>query len=256
MKRPARYLLAAGLIGLVLGSAPGLAWADPIVEFEGRYWFPELTAQVKSTLGGLGTNIDLAEDLAVDEENLPDLRVSLNAGPLGRFRLTHTHASLSGNRFIGENILFDGTTFAAGTLVQTDFDADYVRLGWLWQMSLLDIVKLGPILEAKGVWGKTSLTGTVPPVKETQKFAFGFPTIGLAMNVTPLDSIDLFAEVSGLPAGGLGYFVDAEIGVKIIPIRFVSIVGGYRVFDIKVESGGDSARLLLHGAFIGATVRF
>lgn len=256
MKYPARYLLAAGFMGLVLGSTPGVPRADPIVEFEGRYWFPELTAQVKSTLGGVGTNIDLANDLGVHDENLPDLRVSLNAGPLGRFRLAHTRASLSGNKFVGENILFNGTIFPAGTLVQTDFDADYVRLGWLWQMSLLDIVKLGPILEAKGVWGRTSLTGTAPPVKETQKFAFGFPTIGVTMNVTPLDFIDVFAEVSGLPAGNLGYFLDAEIGVKIIPIKFVSIVGGYRVFDIKVESGGDSARLLLHGAFIGATVRF
>ncbi len=252
------YLVAVGLLGLGSWSASGLAWADPIVELEGRYWITELTSRVKSTQGGAGTNIDLGENLGVDDENLPDIRIHLNAGPFGRFRVGYTRASLSGDRFIGSDILFGGTTFTAGTRVLTDFEANYLRVGWLWQISLLDTVKLGPVLEAKGLWGKTSLEfpGTVPRTKETERFSFWLPTIGAALNVTPLKSVDLFAEVSGLPAGNLGYFIDAEAGVKIIPMRFVSIVGGYRVFDIKLESGGDSVRLLLHGPFIGVTLRF
>jgi hypothetical protein len=197
--------------------------------------------------------------LGVDDESFPDARVSLNAGPLGRFRLGYTRADLNGERFVGRDILFGGTTFTAGTRVVTDFETNYVRFGWLWQMSFLDMVKLGPMLEAKGFWGETSLKapGTVPLTQQTEKFSFALPTIGAALNVTlPLTSIDFFAEVSGLPAGNLGYFVDGEAGVKYVPLPFVSIVAGYRIFDIKVESGANSARFQLRGPFAGLTVRF
>jgi hypothetical protein len=68
--------------------------------------------------------------------------------------------------------------------------------------------------------------------------------------------LQLFAEVSGLPAGGLGHVVDAEAGVRFVPIRFFTLLAGYRILDIRAEEGGDSAKLRLHGPFVGASLRF
>lgn len=46
----------------------------------------------------------------------------------------------------------------------------------------------------------------------------------------PVVPIDVFAEATGLSAGKYGYCYDAEAGVKFVPIKFVSIEGGFGYF--------------------------
>jgi hypothetical protein len=76
------------------------------------------------------------------------------------------------------------------------------------------------------------------------------------LSVTPISALDIFAEVSGMTFGGFGHIVDAEAGVRFIPIRFLTLSAGYRVFDVRVEHDDDFAKLKLTGPFIGASVRF
>jgi hypothetical protein len=68
--------------------------------------------------------------------------------------------------------------------------------------------------------------------------------------------VNIFAEGSGLTAGSYGYVYDAEAGVKLIPVKFLSIIGGYRIFGIKAKHHHDYAKLMFHGPFAGATLRF
>ena len=237
----------------------GQAWAEPGMEFEGRYWMPGLTSSVKSTAAGVGTNIDLRKDLGVKDEIFPDLRLIAEGESSGMFRVAFNQFNLSGNRFIGQDIEFGGKTFTTSTRVKTDLDINYARLGWAWKSNLMDTVKIGPLVEIKTIWANASLKApeALPsPVKESQKFAFGVPTLGLVMEINPLEMVSLFAEASGLPLGNLGYFLDSEGGIKIVPIKYLSIVGGYRIFDIKIEKDSDFARLKMHGPFAGATLRF
>ncbi len=142
----------------------------------------------------------------------------------------------------------------------TDLDVKYLRLGWVWQfINIADgKFKLGTLLEAKGLWIDASLEAPylVPPVKESQKYAAGLPTVGVALDINPHKIVNIFAEVSGLPAGKYGYFFDGEAGVKIIPIKNLSIVGGYRIIDIKANDDPDYAKLKISGPFVGATLRF
>lgn len=110
----------------------------------------------------------------------------------------------------------------------------------------------------KGFWVDTSLEAPnmVPPVRESEEFAIGLPTIGIALDINSHKIVNAFAEISGLTAGKYGYFFDGEAGIKIIPIKNLSITGGYRIFDIKAKNEPDYAKLKISGPFIGATLRF
>jgi len=78
----------------------------------------------------------------------------------------------------------------------------------------------------------------------------------LAVDLNPHQIINIFAELSGMTAGKYGYFIDGEAGVKIMPIKNVGLIGGYRLFDIKAKDDPDFAKLRIDGFFAGLTVRF
>jgi len=232
----------------------------PRVEFEGRYWITDLTAKAKVTESGIGTDIDFKADLGLKDENFPDVRFTWYTGPKSKLRLAYTQVAYSGAKNVERTIEFNGKTYVVGTRVITDLDVKYLRLGWAWQFINIaeGKVKLGTLLEAKGALVDISLDAPnlIPPIEESEDFIGGLPTVGVALDINPHKIVNVFAEVSGIYAGKYGYFLDGEAGLKIIPIKNLSILGGYRILDFKVEDDPDFAKLKISGPFLGATLRF
>lgn len=237
----------------------GVAFAE-LIDLEGRYWFTDLKASIKAKSGSLpGTDIDFGDDLGLESEDAPELRLTFWAGPASRIRLAYSRLHFEGDKTLSRTVTFEGDTFTANQRVVTDLEIHYGRIGWLWQpLAIPGILRFGGLLEAKGFFVEAELeTRAVSPrVKENAVFPLVLPTIGLALDVTPHRMFNLFAEASGLPAGDLGHVVDAEVGVRFIPIRFVTISAGYRIFDIRVGDKDDFAKLRISGPFVGASVRF
>src|SRR3989454_5672150 len=77
-----QHMRAQLLVSLALFVAlPGVAAAQRI-ELDGRYWMPEVSAPAKIEGGPLpGTEFDFVKDLGIDDEPLPDLRLSIFTGP-------------------------------------------------------------------------------------------------------------------------------------------------------------------------------
>ncbi|UCD70689.1 MAG: DUF4124 domain-containing protein [Syntrophobacterales bacterium] len=232
----------------------------PKIEFEGRYWITDLTAKARVTESGIGTEIDFKADLGLKDENFPDVRFTWYTGPNSKLRLVYTQVAYSGDKNMERTIDFAGSTYPIGTRVITDLDVKYLGLGWIWQFINIanGTVKFGTLIEAKGLFVETSLEAPnlIPPIKESVRFRVGIPTIGIALDGNPHKVVTVFAEVSGLYAGMYGYFLDGEVGVKIIPIRNVSVVGGYRILDFKAEYNPDFGKAKISGPFVGATLRF
>jgi len=247
---------------VILIFTPCLAFAQkgPTLELEGRYWIPDLSGKVKASETFIDTKIDFKHDLGIKDENFPEARLTWYTGPKSKVRLAYTQAGFEGDENLSRTIEFDGQTYTVGTRVETDVKVRYLRLGWAWQFIDIGkgVVKLGTLLEGKGFWGKVSLEAPdlSTPVKESKKFLFGLPTLGIALDINPHKMVNIFAEASGLTAGSYGYVYDAEVGVKLIPVKFLSIIGGYRIFDIKATHNDDYAKLMFHGPFAGVTLRF
>lgn len=233
---------------------------DINVEFEGRYWITDLTAEAKVTEDGIGTEIDFQDDLGLDDKNFPEGRFTWYPGANSRIRVSYTQISYDGDKEIDKTIDFAGETYSIGTRVITDLELKYLRLGWIWQFVNIrnGTFKFGTVLEGKVAWIDASLDAPneIPPVKESEKLWGGLPTIGVAVDINPHEVVNIFGEISGMTAGKYGYFIDGEAGVRIIPIKNLSIIGGYRIFDIKAKDDPDFAKLRISGFFSGVTLRF
>jgi hypothetical protein len=250
------------LVLVILVFTPGFAFAQKgaTLELEGRYWIPDYRGKVKISETLIDTEIDFKRDLGIKDENFPEVRLTWYTGPKSKIRLAYTQTGFEGDENLNRTIEFDGQTYTAGTRVETDVKVKYLRLGWAWQFIDIGkgVVKLGTLLEGKGFWGKVSLDAPdlSPSVKESEKFLFGLPTIGIALDIHPHKMVNIFAEGSGLTAGSYGYTYDAEVGAKLIPVKFLTIIGGYRIFGLKAKHNQDYAELMFHGPFAGATLRF
>jgi hypothetical protein len=248
------------LVIIVFTPCIAFAQRDVRLEFEGRYWFTDLEGRVKVTEADIGTDINFKKDLDIKDEGYPEVRLTWYTGKKSKVRLAYTQVGYDGDAIVQRTILFNGTTYNRGTRVLTDLDIKYVRIGWAWQFINIDngLIKLGTLLEGKGFWTKTTLEASnlVPALREKEKFVFPLPTIGAALDINPHEMLNIFAEGSGLPAGKYGYMYDVEAGIKLIPIKILSIMGGYRLLEFKAKDDPDFAKVRVHGPFVGVTVRF
>jgi hypothetical protein len=247
-------LLVAALLVLL---APDWTVAQ-IVDVEGRYWFTDLDASTRVESGSIpGTRIDVGQDLDVHDENLPEVRLTFSTGLNSKLRLAYLQGRFDGETTLGQSLQFSGTTFGANTRVDTDLDLYYGRIGWTWQFPVVPgVFRVGPLVEVKGLVIDAAVRSPGTGLRESALLPMVFPTVGAMLSVTPIAALDLFAEVSGMTFGSLGHVVDAEAGVRFIPIRFFTLSAGYRVFDVRIEHDDDFAKLKLSGPFVGASFRF
>lgn len=243
---------------IILASYTAVAYGA-LIEAEGRYWITDLTANAKVVESSIGTDLDFKSDLDVKDENFPEARVILHTGENSKFRLAYTQVNYSGENTVTRTVEFAGKSYTAGTLVNSSLDIQYARFGWIWQfVNLFGKLKAGPMIELKAISADISLEAPnlSPKITESESFIGGLPTPGFALDVNPLEAINLFAEISGLPAGDLGYFFDAEAGVKLTAISNFSLTAGYRIIDIKAESDPDFVKIKMTGPFVCGVLRF
>lgn len=247
-------LLVAALLVLL---APDRTVAQ-IVDVEGRYWFANLDASTRVESSSIpGTRIDLGQDLDVDDESIPEVRLTFSTGLNSKLRLAYLQGNFDGATTLGQSIQFSGTTFGANTRVDTELDLYYGRIGWTWQFPVVPgIFRIGPLVEAKGLVIDATIRSPGTGLRESGLLPMAFPTVGAMLSVTPIAALEIFAEVSGMTFGSFGHVVDAEAGLRFIPIRFLTLSAGYRLFDVRIEYDDDFGKLKLAGPFVGASFRF
>ena len=233
---------------------------DVAIEMEGLYWLTNLSSMVRAEKDGRGTDIDFKADLSLKDKNLAFGRFTFFINSRNRIRLTYTPLGYETDTTLSKTIELGGRTDVINTRVVGDIKAQYLRLGWAYQFLNLQggLIKFGTLVELKGLWGDVTLAAPnrLIPFKETDSFYAALPTFGLALDVNPLSFLNVFAEVSGLPAGQYGYMVEAEAGVKFIPMKNISLIGGVRFADIEARDNPSFAKLRLTGPFVGLSLRF
>ena len=246
-----RMMLSAVLLAVsVFYALP----AEAIVHVEGRYWFTTLESNVKATdLGVIGSEINLVDTLGVDDKkNFWEARVDLN---LGSHHLRYGYMPLSwdGQKTITQSINFDGKTYSASARVDSNLDITYQRLGYRY--NIIDTLgnQLGIIFDIKlfDIEARLKTTG----IDESYSVTAPVPTIGLGAQIGLPFLFTVGAEVTGIAYSG-NHLIDGEAAINFNPIPFITISGGYRIFDLKVEDGDDKVDFSLKGPFLMVNAGF
>lgn len=242
---------------LLLMAVSTSLYAEPIIELEGMFWMPSLDAKAKVVENGQGTEVDFSEDLGVEDEDFTEIRLSINTSANTKIRFGFSQVDYSGDKVITENYIFNGRTYPLGNRVVSKLDMDYLRLGILvdFERNSKDN-EFGTIVELKGFSGNASLRDFTLGVTEEEEFDVILPTVGLYFKTKLASTLYMYGELSGLPAGSLGYLMDGEVGLRFQPTENLAVCAGYRMLSIDAEDDEDYAEVKTDGAFVSASISF
>ena len=247
-----RLLLVVALCGLPM---PVLAEA----ELEVRGWLAEIDGNLRLQEGERGTDILLPDVLGFDSEETLEFRLTWRlAGPLV-LRFGYMPLGYSGDTTLSEELEFGGIVFPIEINVSSKLDIEYGRLGVGWLIEAAEKFHIGPMLEIKGMRTEAELSGSIlsiPLITARESVDAGFLSIGGLFDAAPIAKLHIVGEVFYSPGLDLGEMIEAEVGLKFIPIKMLSISAGYRLIDFDLENDGDKLDLEFSGPYLGGSLTF
>ncbi len=218
----------------------------------GYYWDSGLDATMQTNSD---PQIDLKSDLNIGDEGS-------NAGEIflrwGRNHFTLAYTSISYNGSSTNSVVFDGVTFT-GVI---DSQVEYDQIDGIYQYDLIKYnpviatFNLGILLQVKYVDGFAQLEERLTSTVEREEFSAPIPMIGLGGGIGIVNnSVVLEARVAGLEYSG-NRAIDFQGHVGIIPLPFLKIFGGYKIFDLKVDEDGFRIDYTIDGPFAGVQLSF
>ena len=238
---------------------PALLLGQNSVEFTGRYWIPQLGSRIRVESNGFGTDIDARRDLGIPDTNFPSGGFTWEHGR-SWLHFEYTPIDYAGDQTVTRTVLFAGRQYTVGTRVVSDLEIRHLQLSWSYQFINVGEGKfrLGPLTEVNGflMRGTLAAPDLTTPFQQTEDLEAGIPTIGIAMDVQPHKSVDIYGRVSGMKAGDYGSFVSSDSGVKVRAWKHLLFTAGYRTFNLNVTTSQDFAHFRLRGPFVGAGLHF
>ena len=253
------YLALSLLLVVLLLPASSSAFE---IGARGYYWFPSLDGNVKvDETSIIGTTIDFEKDLGVKDENYPAFEVFLGGGR-HHLSLTYTNIDYSGRNTLTEDIIFNGETYTATSLVESSIE--YKMMDFLYQYDFLNLenvlagFSLGIVLQVKYLDGDVGLKSTTAGSNfdEKQDFTFPIPMIGLNLHIGMLADV-LEARLRGTAIGYAGNTIyELMADISWTPLPFLDIHGGYKTFVIDIDEDDVIFDYDMSGPFVAVTLSF
>lgn len=216
------------------------------VELEAGAWFTGVSGDVRDGV----VDIDVEDDLGVGDETTFFIRGRLDVAFLGNIYLGYTPLEYDGTGRVSGD--FGGIT--VGTDVKTELDVDTYDLGWTFTLLDLTGVDLELGLNVKYAEGTVSVTEIATAIKEEADLGFPIPMLKAVARVSvPMVTAEL--DAMGLTIGSYHAY-DFMAQVKITPLPFVYLAGGYRYMDIYLKDDPEKLALAFQGPFVAAGVEF
>lgn len=239
--------------------APG---EDYTVEFAALYWNPTPDFILRTeSLNILGTTIDLADDLNIEQKRLPDFRFVLKAGRRHKLRVSYLPITYTSEAVLDRTIVFNGTTYRIGLPVNADFEWKAWRFGYEFDFIVRDRGYVGFIVEAK--YTDVSLSLASPALSETASAQVPVPAVGGTFRVYPAPFLAITGEVSGIKLPGsltdgedTADYIDWDLYATANFTRNIGAQVGYRTLDISYRYDDEFGDFKIKGPYFGAVVRF
>jgi len=243
-------------ITVIALAAPALA-----IDFGLRasYWMPGLNGDLKVDADGLpGTKADLKSDLGMDAESYPIIGAYAGIGK-HHLSVAYYKVEYSGDKELGEEINFNGNTYAANEVVSSEFS--YTDLDVEYRYDLIDLENflaggsLGAVAKLKYMDGLVSLKSETI-AKEEETFIAPIPMIGAHLHLGLLaDLLEFRAQLAGIGYSGAVLY-EGYADVSVTPFPIVDIHAGYRAFVLDVDKEDIELNFNTTGPYIGISVGF
>lgn len=270
--RPIPLGPASVLVLLVLAPAARAQDADPPTVSGGLTVETGILAVFENELqlGRPGSRIDLVTD--ANEDTLASTSRYTVFATIGRNRLQLLYQpfSLHSTAVAAQDLVFDGRTFAAGSVVDYHYGFDFWRAGWSWDFdSGRDEVALGAALQIRNAAIDIRAADGANYVASHDIGPVPLVTVHLrewlsTAVFTEIDAAGVYAPVRYLNGGGSdveGSLLDASVRAGFAPVPAIEVAAALRYLGggaVGTSSGGrfTSNRLQTGTASLSASVRF
>ncbi len=258
MKRTRSYIICLFVLSMLV--IPYQAFAFFAMDVGVGYWrqTPTGTLDYKPTSAFTG-NIDLKDDLFLDTENKPFVRIRTELPlVLPNIYLMATPMSFKGSGPLTRDISYNGQTFAATTNIDSKVDLDHYDLAFFYPIPALKTATLGKLNIDLGLNArKIDFEGTINQgsTSASKTLSIYVPMIFVGIQVKPVSAFSIEAEVRGMAYSNSHYY-DYIGRLRVNPIPLVFIAAGYRAEDIKIDQSDVKAEIKFGGPFVEAGLSF
>lgn len=226
----------------------------------GLYWFPSFKADIKVDSAGVaGNTLNLKDTLGIKDESFPSLEVFMAHGR-HYLNVAYTPIAYSGSTSLTGDITFNGSTFTAGSRVDTDLKLRMFDLQYRY--TLLDFENLAvgfsfdAIGQVKYIDGEASINVSAANSRAAAKFHMPMLMVGLGAHVGILrDLLEARVNATGM-AYSNSYLYEGSADLSLTPLPFLDIHVGYKMIRLKIDYSDVLLNSEFSGPYIGLTVSF
>lgn len=265
-----RGVVVAAVLSIV-GAAPAAAQFRPAappavgedyhVEVSYGWWDADPSLIINSeSLGIVGTDVDLVDDLAIEKKRLGKLNIVLRPGTKHKFRIEYLPIKYEAETVIRREFVFNGQRYRVGLPVSTNADFKTYRFGYEYDFVYRSRGFAGVLFDVKYTDVKVELLS--PIGAEFTTAVAPIPTIGfvgrgyVARNVAIGGEVSFFKIPDNLSEDYEGDYTDFDIYGTVNFTNNVGATVGFRSIDAFYKVDNDTGALKFKGLYFAGVVRF
>ncbi|MDH4063074.1 MAG: hypothetical protein OEW19_01640 [Acidobacteriota bacterium] len=236
---------------------------DYHVEFSYGWWDPDPSLVINSeSLGIVGTDVDLVEDLGITKKRLGKLNLVLRPATKHKFRFERLPIKYEAEAVIQREFIFNGQRYRVGLPVNTTAEIKTYRFGYEYDFLYRSRGFAGVLLDVKYTDVKVELFSPIAVVPEFTTAVAPVPTIGfvgrgyVAKNLAIGGEISFFRVPDNLSDTYDGSYTDYDFYATLNFTRNAGATFGYRSVDVFYQVDNDTGALKFKGIYFAGVVRF
>ncbi len=247
---------SAFLLGApILQAAPGLGFGAEL-----RHWVVDLDGDISiDTSTIVGTKIDAENTLDMDTSKTAlDAEVWFRLFS-NRFNFSWVNLKNTGNRNLTQSVVFDGTTYTAGTTVDSRLELEV--LDGTFERPIPFVGEWGDfsvnmLLGAKLINFEGEIESAV--LSTTEEVQAPVPQVGLSLR-GKISPVEFYAGVKGVAidlSDVSGHMLDARGEIGVGRLYGFAVKGGYRYLGFAIESDDAELDLVYSGPYATLSYEF
>jgi hypothetical protein len=228
---------------------------DWIIKIAGAAFWQDIEGHlnVETSVGGVRVS---DKTLGLDDNFSGFAEVDLQLFRKHHLRVAAIPMSFKGTRKLDETLEIGGVVLPLQERVETKLKVNTYELSYRYDFYLGQWVTLAPLIQVSAVDGGYDIEAENTGFDWKESQWLPVPAVGLRAEFHLLPRLQVFGEGKGFTIGDKFTVWDVQGGVEIFPIRWFSVLAGYRVIDYDVDWDELVINSRFQGPFVGGALRF